>query len=95
MTNLIRIDHEQSLFFFRFSEGSARARSCLFHLAPSATRVVIYVSRAFYSTDQEKRQTFYYSNMAYNGARSLRSLPFPFHLFSLTPAMQATFNLAV
>ena len=54
-TNLIRIDHEQSLFFFRFSEGSARARSFLFHLAPSATRVVIFVSRAFYSTDQEKR----------------------------------------
>ena len=54
-TNIIRIDYEQPLFFFRFSEGSARARSCLFHLAPSATRVVIYVSRAFYSTDQEKR----------------------------------------
>ena len=41
-TNLFRIDYEQSLFFFRFSEGSARARSCLFRLPPSATRVVEY-----------------------------------------------------
>ena len=41
-TNLIRIDYEQSLFFFRFSEGSARARSCLFRLPSSASRVVEY-----------------------------------------------------
>ena len=31
--------------------------SCLSRLAPSVTRVVIYVSRAFCSTDQERRET--------------------------------------
>ena len=31
--------------------------SCLSRLAPSVTRVVICVSRAFFSTDQEKRET--------------------------------------
>ena len=31
--------------------------SCLSRLAPSITRVVIYVSRAFCSMDQEKRET--------------------------------------
>ena len=31
--------------------------SCLSHLAPSVTRVVICVSRAFFSTDEEKRET--------------------------------------
>ena len=69
----------ESLFIFRFSEGSARARerwaakprdarneggsprkkrreSCLSRLAPLVTRVVICVSRAFCSTDQEKRE---------------------------------------
>ena len=67
------LDCEQSLFFFRFSKGSARARErsaakprdvrnenvspCLSPLAPSVTRVVICVSRAFCSTDQEKRET--------------------------------------
>jgi len=66
------IDCEQPLFFFRFSKGSARARerwaakpqdaresllSCLSRFAPSVTRVVICVSRAFCSTDQEKRET--------------------------------------
>ena len=30
--------------------------SCLSRLTPSVTRVVIYVSRAFCSTDQEKRE---------------------------------------
>ena len=30
---------------------------CLSRLAPSVTRVVICVSRAFWSTDQEKRET--------------------------------------
>ena len=38
-----------SLFFFRFSMGSART--------PSVTRVVICVSREFCSTDQEIRET--------------------------------------
>ena len=53
----ISVDCEQSLFFFRFSKGSARARErCAVH-------VVICVSRAFCSTDQEKRET----------ARSLKS----------------------
>ena len=53
--------------FFRFSKGSARARGrwaakpretrAAARLAPSVTRVVICVSRAFCSTDQEKRET--------------------------------------
>ena len=57
--------------FFRFIKGSARASErwaekprdarneggSLSHLAPSVTRVVICVSRAFCSTDQEKRET--------------------------------------
>ena len=54
---------EQSLsVFFRFSEGSARAcetretRACLSRLAPSGTRVVIWLSRAFCSTDQGKKR---------------------------------------
>ena len=66
------LDCEQFPFFFRFSKGSARARKrwaskprdarneggrCLSRLAPSVTRVVIYVSRAFCSTDEEKRET--------------------------------------
>ena len=60
-----------SLFFFRFSKGCARPRECwaakprdarneggsLSRLAPSVTRVVICVSRAFCSTDQGKRET--------------------------------------
>ena len=37
------IDCEQSLFFLRFSKGNARARVC--------------VCRAFFSTEQEKRET--------------------------------------
>ena len=51
-----RLDCEQSLFFFRFIKGRARAKrgrqsvkknifSCLSHLAPSVTRVTICVSR--------------------------------------------------
>ena len=67
------VDCEQSLFFFRFSKGSAHARAlsgeaarrkkrgrqpeCLSRLAPSVKRLVICVSRAFCSTDQEKRET--------------------------------------
>ena len=65
------LDGEQSLFFFRFSKGSARPRECwaakprnarneggnLSRLAPSVTRVVIWVSRAFCATDQAKRET--------------------------------------
>ena len=62
------VDCEQSLFFFRFKEGSARARIArneggnlslnqpLTRLAPPVTRVVICVSRAFCSMDQEKRE---------------------------------------
>ena len=56
--------------FFRFSKGSARARGrwaakpretrAAARLAPSATRVVICVSRAFCSTDQEKRETTFF-----------------------------------
>ena len=56
---------EQSLFFFRFREGSARARERpsrekrekrgrqpeFSRLAPSVTRVIIWLSRAFCSTD--------------------------------------------
>ena len=62
------VDCEQSLFFFRFSKGSAHARALSGEaarrekrgrprLAPSVTRVVICVSREFCSTDQEKRET--------------------------------------
>ena len=64
------LDCEQSLFFFRFSKGSAPARERwaakprdakneggLSRLAPSITRLVICVSRALCSTDQEKRET--------------------------------------
>ena len=66
-TNL-RVDCEQSLFFSRFSERNAHARERWAEKqrdarnegassAPSVTRVVIYVSQAFCSTDQEKRET--------------------------------------
>ena len=56
---------EQSLFSFRFSEGSTRAHEMqekrretrLSCLAPLVTRVVISVSHAFCSTDLEKRET--------------------------------------
>ena len=52
----LHVDCKQSLFIFRFSEGSARARaSSLSLLAPSVMRVVIYVSHAFPSTDKENR----------------------------------------
>ena len=67
---MLHLDCKQSLFFFRFRKGSARARfarnegvnpirkkSCLSRLAPFVTRMVICVSRAFCSTDQEKRET--------------------------------------
>ena len=58
---------EQSLFFLRFSDGSARARASASAerwsretretRAPSVTRVVICVSCAFCLMDQEKRET--------------------------------------
>ena len=48
----VLLDCEQTLFFFRFSNSSSLSR-----LAPSVTRMVICVSRAFCSTDQEKRET--------------------------------------
>jgi len=58
------LDCKQSLFFFRFSEGGARARERRWTKpldarrdAPLVTRVVICVSRAFCSTDQDKRET--------------------------------------
>ena len=56
------LDCEQSLFFFRFSKGSARAQERLAAKPgdtrnESVTRVVICVSRAFCSTEQEKRET--------------------------------------
>ena len=82
-----KIDCEQSLFFFRFREGSARVHasgeparrekrgrqpekktlfSCL-GLAPSVTLVVICLSRAFWSTDQAKKERLrvVYSKMAF------------------------------
>ena len=59
-----KLDCEQSLFFFRFSEESECTRECRVAkprdarnegappvLLPLATRVVIFVSRAFHSTD--------------------------------------------
>ena len=63
---LCQVDCEQSLFFFRFSEGSAGERRAAKprgarneggSLAPLVTRVVICVSRTFCSADQEKRET--------------------------------------
>ena len=41
----------------RETRAAAREESCLSRLALSVTRVVICVSRAFCSTDQEKRET--------------------------------------
>ena len=38
-------------------ETRAKAREEISRLAPSVTRVVIFVSQAFCSTDQEKRET--------------------------------------
>ena len=49
--------------------------SCLSRLAPSVTRVVICVSRAFCSTKQEKRET----------ARSLSRYSFVTHSIDRTP----------
>ena len=69
LQDIIRVDCQQSLFFFRFSKRSARARaSRAFSLARSprtkkkerllVTRVIICVSRAFCpATDQEKIET--------------------------------------
>ena len=60
------LDCEQSLFFFRFSKGSARARAAKprdarneggSHFAPSVTRVAICVSRRFARRTTEKRVT--------------------------------------
>ena len=72
-TRAEKVDCEQSLFFFRFSKGNERTRARVFsgeaarrekrgrqpvsRLSPSVTRVVICVSGAFCSTDQEKRET--------------------------------------
>ena len=58
----ILVDCEQSLFFFRFSKGSARAKrgrqpekkKCLSHLAPSVTRAAICVSRVLLDGLQKK-----------------------------------------
>ena len=52
---VFNVDCEQCLFFFRFNEGSARARKLW--ASPSVTCVVICVCRAFCSTDQEKIET--------------------------------------
>ena len=49
-------DCEQSLFFFRFSKGSARARE-RWAAKWDARNEGVCVSRAFCSTDQEKRET--------------------------------------
>ena len=52
----LHVDCKESLFIFRFSEGSAHARaSSLSLLAPSVMWVVIYVSHEFRSTDKENR----------------------------------------
>ena len=62
-----RVDCEQSLFFFRFSESNACARerrsretretrACLSRLAPSVTRVAICVSRVLLDGLQEKER---------------------------------------
>ena len=71
LCSLSSLDWEQSLFFFRFTEGSERERErratkprearneggCLSNLASLVRRVVICVSRTVCSTDQERRQT--------------------------------------
>ena len=41
----------------RAADREEKLLSCLSRLAPSVTRVVICVSRAFWLTDQEKRET--------------------------------------
>ena len=62
-----RVDCEQSLFFFRFSESNACAgerrsretretRACLTRLAPSVTRVAICVSRVLLDGLQKKER---------------------------------------
>ena len=62
-----RVDCEQSLFFFRFSESNACARerrsretretrACLSRLAPSVTRVAICVSRVLLDGLQKKER---------------------------------------
>ena len=53
------LDLEQPPFFFRFSNGSARARALSGKAArrEKQGRVVICVCQAFCSTDQEKRET--------------------------------------
>ena len=62
-----RVDCEQSLFFFRFSESNACARerrsretretrACLSRLAPSVTRVAICVSRVLFDGLQKKER---------------------------------------
>ena len=96
------LDCERSVFFFRFSKRSARARErwaakprdarnegekrSLSRLAPSVTRVVICVSRAFCSTDQEKRET----------ARGLHVARFHYHTFSSFPlSMNCNSGLAL
>ena len=59
----LSLDCEQSLFFFRLGEGSARAlerretRVTRARLAPLVTRVDICVSLAFFSKDQVNRET--------------------------------------
>ena len=71
--------------------------SCLSRLAPSVTRVVIYVSRAFCSTDQEKKERLLVVQCETDHYPTLKSLVTDTHLiqtplrigqFSLSPQMK-------
>ena len=92
-----RIDCEQSLLFFRFSEGSASERERRSRerreTRALVTRVVICVSRTFYSTDQEKRETarslmsetrVFFQNSHYRHMHPPSLLWGTFHLSKLT-----------
>ena len=70
--DLLRLDCEHSLFFFRFNGGRAHARERRAEkrgrqpparLACSVTRVVTCESRAFCSTDQEKKRDCLWSTL--------------------------------
>ena len=53
----VRGVHARASVERRSRERRERRASCLSRLAPSVTRVVICVSQAFCSKDQEKRET--------------------------------------
>ena len=67
--------------------------SCLSRLAPSVTRVVIYVSRAFCSTDQEKKERLLVVQCETDHYPTLKSLVTDTHLIQ-TPLRIGQFPLS-